>query len=254
MSNDSEGLKTRLAWRIDRSSLVHENLLSFSRDQDDLFPRGAKTSVEGIDSNCFGNHAKRTFRLMKDKKGWRGSAKRCDHLNRGSKQSTGTRGVWSTTRSRLRWYLGGLNRDPGNRAPPFDRSINADDDDDDDDDDENEDEKRRRGRRRWCIKTHTHDWPRLHRWPLLVQRKGERKGTTYLNIKMNSTNREKNTATLSMVRSMTNSWRRRFGRKRTSFRIRKRRKVRNTLRPELPLRSSTNAWKISTTLDNERTR
>jgi len=66
---------------------------------------------------------------------------------------------------------------------------------------------------------------------------------------MNSTKREKNTATLSMVRSITKSCRRRFGRNRTSFRILSSRKVRNTLRPELPPRSSTNAWQSSTTLE-----
>jgi len=71
---------------------------------------------------------------------------------------------------------------------------------------------------------------------------------TYLNIKMNSTKREKNTATLSMVRSITKSCRRKFGRNRTSFRILSSRKVRSTLRPELPPRSSTNAWQSSTTL------
>lgn len=58
---------------------------------------------------------------------------------------------------------------------------------------------------------------------------------------MKSTKREKNTATLSMVRSITNSCRRRFGRKRTSLRILSSRKVLNTLSPELPLLSSTNA-------------
>lgn len=75
---------------------------------------------------------------------------------------------------------------------------------------------------------------------------------TYLNIKMKSTKREKNTATLSMVRSITNSCRRRLGRKRTNFRILRRRKVRKTLRPELPPRSSTNAWQSSTTLKTPR--
>lgn len=76
----------------------------------------------------------------------------------------------------------------------------------------------------------------------------ENKTATYLNIKMKSTKREKNTATLSMVRSITKSWRRRLGRNRTSFRILRRRKVRRTLKPELPLRSSTTDWQSSTTL------
>ena len=66
---------------------------------------------------------------------------------------------------------------------------------------------------------------------------------------MKSTKREKNTATLSIVRSITNNCRRRFGRKRTNFRILSNRNVLNTLSPELPPLSSTNAWQISTTLD-----
>lgn len=80
-------------------------------------------------------------------------------------------------------------------------------------------------------------------------RVGEGRTATYLNIKMKSTKREKNTATLSIVRSITKSCRRKFGRNRTSFRILSKRKVRRTLRPELPPRSSTTAWHSSTTLE-----
>lgn len=69
---------------------------------------------------------------------------------------------------------------------------------------------------------------------------------------MKSTKREKNTATLSMVRSITKSCRRRLGKNRTSFKILSRRKVRKTLRPELPPRSSKNAWQSSTTLKTTR--
>lgn len=45
--------------------------------------------------------------------------------------------------------------------------------------------------------------------------------------------REKNMATLSIVRSMTKSCRRSWGMKRTSLRMRSSRKVRSTDRPEL---------------------
>lgn len=45
---------------------------------------------------------------------------------------------------------------------------------------------------------------------------------------------EKNIATLSIVRNMTNSCRRKFGINRTSFKIRNSRNVRKTLNPELP--------------------
>lgn len=62
----------------------------------------------------------------------------------------------------------------------------------------------------------------------------------YLKMKMNRTKREKNTATLSMVRNITNSCLLRFGIKRTSFKILNNRNVLSTLRPELPLRSSEN--------------
>lgn len=51
---------------------------------------------------------------------------------------------------------------------------------------------------------------------------------------MNRTSNEKKTATLSMVRSMTNSCRRKFGINRTSFNMRKSRNVRNTDSPEFP--------------------
>jgi hypothetical protein len=50
---------------------------------------------------------------------------------------------------------------------------------------------------------------------------------------MNNINKEKNTATLSIVLNMTKSCRRRFGMKRTNFRILNNRNVRSTLKPEL---------------------
>lgn len=56
-------------------------------------------------------------------------------------------------------------------------------------------------------------------------------------MKINSTSREKKTATLSMVRSMTNSCRRRLGMNLTSFSMRSSRKVRRTESPELPAKS-----------------
>ena len=51
---------------------------------------------------------------------------------------------------------------------------------------------------------------------------------------MNSINKEKNVATLSIVLSMTKSWRRRAGMKRTSLSIRSRRNVRRTETPLAP--------------------
>lgn len=56
----------------------------------------------------------------------------------------------------------------------------------------------------------------------------------FTNLKMNikSMRRPKNTATLSIVLSMTTNWRLKFGRKRTSLRILKRRNVRKTDRPK----------------------
>lgn len=53
-------------------------------------------------------------------------------------------------------------------------------------------------------------------------------------MKINKINKEKNTATLSIVRSMTNNCLRRFGINRTSLRILKSLKVRKTLKPEPP--------------------
>lgn len=73
---------------------------------------------------------------------------------------------------------------------------------------------------------------------------------TYLNMKMNKIRSEKNIATLSIVRSITNSCRRRFGMKRTSLRIRSSLKVLKTDNPELPLDPSPpmQAWHNSTAL------
>lgn len=59
----------------------------------------------------------------------------------------------------------------------------------------------------------------------------------YLNMKMKSTRREKNMATLSIVLNMTNSCRRKLGMNRTSFSMRRSRNVLNTDSPELPARS-----------------
>ena len=72
----------------------------------------------------------------------------------------------------------------------------------------------------------------------------------YLKMKMNKMRREKKIATLSMVRSITKSCRRRLGIKRTNFRIRKSLKVRKTDNPELVLPPSPlmNAWHNSTAL------
>lgn len=71
---------------------------------------------------------------------------------------------------------------------------------------------------------------------------------TYLNININRISNEKNIATLSIVRNMTNSCRRKFGINRTSFRIRNRRNVRKTLNPELPSLMPKNCWPNSNTL------
>lgn len=60
----------------------------------------------------------------------------------------------------------------------------------------------------------------------------ERKSQTHLNIKMKRINNEKNIATLSIVRNMTKSCRRRFGINRTNLSIRSRRNVLNTDSPE----------------------
>lgn len=54
---------------------------------------------------------------------------------------------------------------------------------------------------------------------------------------MKRTNNEKNTATLSIVRSITNSCLRRLGMNRTNFSIRSSRNVRNTDNPELLAKS-----------------
>lgn len=71
----------------------------------------------------------------------------------------------------------------------------------------------------------------------------------YLNMNIKRISNEKNIATLSIVRSITNNWRRRFGMNRTNLRIRNKRNVRNTLSPELPsLTPSINCWPNSKTL------
>ena len=70
---------------------------------------------------------------------------------------------------------------------------------------------------------------------LSIERERERNGfVNYLKMKMKRTSKAKKTATLSIVRNMTTNWRRRLGMKRTSFRMRKRRNVRKTDRPEPP--------------------
>lgn len=77
---------------------------------------------------------------------------------------------------------------------------------------------------------------------------------THLNMKMNNIRSEKNIATLSIVLSMTNNWRRRFGINRTSLRIRSNRNVRSTDNPELPLdppSPPTQTWHNSTALETE---
>lgn len=59
------------------------------------------------------------------------------------------------------------------------------------------------------------------------------KRLTYLNIKMNKISNEKNMATLSIVRSMTNNCLRRFGMNRTNLSILSSRNVLSTDKPEL---------------------
>lgn len=54
----------------------------------------------------------------------------------------------------------------------------------------------------------------------------------YLKMKINSTKREKNTATLSIVLNITNNCLLKFGINRTSFKIRSNLKVLKTLNPE----------------------
>ena len=67
---------------------------------------------------------------------------------------------------------------------------------------------------------------------------------------MNKTSKAKKTATLSIVRSMTSNWRRRFGMNRTSLSIRNNRKVLNTDKPELLSPPSVNKpWNSSTKLN-----
>jgi hypothetical protein len=56
---------------------------------------------------------------------------------------------------------------------------------------------------------------------------------TYLKMKMNKMSKEKKMATLSMVRSMTNNCRLKFGMNRTNFSIRSSLNVLNTDNPEL---------------------
>lgn len=53
-------------------------------------------------------------------------------------------------------------------------------------------------------------------------------------MNINKMSNEKNIATLSIVRNITNSCRLKFGINRTNFSIRNRRNVRKTLKPELP--------------------
>lgn len=73
---------------------------------------------------------------------------------------------------------------------------------------------------------------------------------THLKMKMKSIRSEKKIATLSIVRSITNSCLLRFGINRTNFKILSRRKVRSTDNPELPLvpSPSIHAWQSSTAL------
>lgn len=76
--------------------------------------------------------------------------------------------------------------------------------------------------------------------------------TTHLNMKMNRIRSEKNIATLSIVRSITNNCRRRFGMKRTNLRIRNSRKVLRTDSPELLDPSPPmNDWHNSTALKSK---
>lgn len=76
---------------------------------------------------------------------------------------------------------------------------------------------------------------------------------THLKMKMNRISSEKNIATLSIVRSMTNNCRRRLGMKRTNLRIRNNRNVRKTDSPELPLAPSPpiNDWHSSMPLKSK---
>lgn len=74
-------------------------------------------------------------------------------------------------------------------------------------------------------------------WPVYLSCVAQDQKDAYLKMKIKRTRREKKTATLSIVRNMTTNCLRRLGMKRTNFRIRRRRKVRSTLRPELPSRS-----------------
>lgn len=68
---------------------------------------------------------------------------------------------------------------------------------------------------------------------------------SYLKMNINNIKSEKNMATLSIVRSITNSWRRKFGMNLTSLRIRNSLNVLSTLNPELPSRSPINDWHSS---------
>lgn len=72
---------------------------------------------------------------------------------------------------------------------------------------------------------------------------------THLKMKINKMSKEKNMATLSIVRSMTNSCRLKFGMKRTNLSIRSKRNVLNTDNPEFDVAPSfMNAWHSSTAL------
>lgn len=73
----------------------------------------------------------------------------------------------------------------------------------------------------------------------------------YLKMNMNKINREKKTATLSMVLSMTKSCLRKLGINRTNFNIRSSRKVRKTLKPELLSYPSKNDWPNSIMLQQK---
>lgn len=99
-------------------------------------------------------------------------------------------------------------------------------------------------------------WPLKSIKPIEIKEKSFMAAETYLKMKMKRIKREKKIATLSMVRSMTKSCRRRFGMNRTSLRIRSKRKVRKTDSPELPLAPSppTNAWHNSTALKRKEKR
>lgn len=72
---------------------------------------------------------------------------------------------------------------------------------------------------------------------------------TYLKMKINKISNEKNMATLSIVRSMTNNCRLKFGMNRTNFNIRSNRNVLKTDKPEfVAAPSRMNAWHSSTAL------